>query len=85
MSLRMKGRLPYLLMRHGRRQDEEFVIGDTAQAGAATLPVKQGNLADDMAHTAGGEHRFDPANHIVWPASLVHAAAGSARTRRGSA
>jgi hypothetical protein len=49
------------------------------------LPVKQRNLADDMAHTAGGEHRFDPANHIVWPASLVHAAAGSARTRRGSA
>jgi len=26
-------------MQHGRRQDEEFVIGDTAQAGAATLPV----------------------------------------------
>ncbi len=39
MSLRMKGGLPYLLMQHGRRQDEEFVIGDTAQAGAATLPV----------------------------------------------
>ncbi len=84
MSLRTRGGLPYLLMQHGRRQDEEFVIGDTAQAGAATLPVKQGNLADDMAHPAGGAHRFDPANHIVWPASLVHAAVGSARTRRGS-
>ena len=35
-------------MQHGRRQDGEFAIGDTAQAGAATLPVKPGNLADDQ-------------------------------------